>query len=127
MLKVVADYIASNIKEQALIFSENLFINFYPEQPNLIVSVIDLGGYPPDLYAPTREKVIEIKFRAPTHDEGSKLGNEILTLFHSKENYNLDGLRVMHSYARTDVNYLYADSNENEEFSMELVFLIVQK
>lgn len=99
-------------------------MNFYPDTPRTIVSVIDNGGYPPDLYTPTREKVVEIKLRAPTHIEGSALGNEILDLFHSKENYYLDGLRVMHSYGRTDINYLYTDSNENEEFSMELGFLI---
>lgn len=124
MIKKVTDYIASHVKSEILTFGDNLFINFYPEQPDLIVSVIDLGGYPPDLYAPTREKVIELKYRASTHDKGATLGNELLNLFHSKENYNLDGMRILHSYARTDANYLYTDSNENEEFSIELVFLI---
>lgn len=127
MHKKIVDYMSANIKTELLTFGENLFINYYPDKPDLIVSVIDLGGYPPDLYTPTREKVVEIKFRAPSHTLGSELGNEILELFHSKENYQLDGLRILHSYARTDVNYLYTDTNEREEFVLELVFLIERK
>ncbi|MBS4207445.1 minor capsid protein [Bacillus sp. FJAT-50079] len=124
LLDNVKDYISENVKAENLTFGENLFINFYPDEPDLIVSVIDLGGYPPDLYAPTREKVVEIKFRTSTYEEGSVLGNEIMELFHSKENYHLGEIRVLHSYARTDVNYLYKDKNENEELVLELVFLI---
>lgn len=124
LLKKVADYITDNIETVDLTFGENLYINAYPDTPDLIVSVIDLGGYPPNLYFPTREKVVEIKFRASNHSEGSTLGDEILDLFHSKENYNLDSLKILHSYGRTDMNYLYTDSNQRDEFSIELVFLI---
>jgi len=123
MLKKIVDYLEQEIKENDLTFGENLFINFYPDNPDEIVSVVDLGGYPPSLYTPIREKVIEIKFRTLTWLDGDKLGNEIMDLFHSKENYQLDDLYVLHSFARTDVSYLYRDNNDREEFTVELVFM----
>lgn len=120
----IANHLAANIESEKLESGKNLFINFYPDDPDMVVSVIDLGGHPPALYVPIREKVIEIKFRALDSSQGETLGTEIMNLLHDKENYYLEGLRVLHSYARTDSNYLYADSKSRDEFSMELVFLI---
>ncbi|WP_416147895.1 minor capsid protein [Salipaludibacillus sp. HK11] len=124
LLEGVRDFLSANIKEINLTFGENLFINFYPDDPKTIVSVIDLGGAPPSLYFPTREKVVEIKFRAVDQSDGYKLGSEIFDLIHSKENYYFGDLRVLHSLARTDVNYLFQDKNDRSEFSIEIVFLI---
>lgn len=124
LINLVKNYIEQNVSAISLTFGENLFINYYPDNPDTIVSVIDLGGYPPALYTPTREKIVEIKLRANSHVEGYELGNEILNLFHDKENYLMEEKRILHSYARTDVSYLYKDKDEREEFSLELVFLI---
>lgn len=124
MLELVANYLLSNIESIELEAGSNLFINTYPDNPDTIISVIDLGGYPPALYVKTREKVVEIKYRASTSQLGRALGDELIDIFHDKENYYLDGKRILHSYARTDSNYLYTDSSNRDEFTVELVFLI---
>lgn len=124
LIELIKDYIKHNIKSIDLEFGDNLFINFYPDEPDTIVSVIDMGGYPPPLYYKTREKVIEFKFRAKEYTEASKIGNELFNLFHDKENYYLEDKRILHSYARTEVSYLYNDSNNRQEFSLEVVFLM---
>lgn len=121
MLEAIKDLIAI---ELGLIFGQNLFINYYPDTPNTLVSIIDSGGFPPKLYEPTREKVVGIKIRSSNYQEGSVIGEKIFNLFHGKENYNLGNKRVLHSYAFTELSYLYADSRERDEFSFELAFLI---
>ena len=127
LIELVKNHIEQNIKSINLLFGDNLFINTYPDKSDTIVSLIDMGGYPPPVYTPTREKIIEFKFRASNYIAGKKLGNELFNLFHDKENYYINENRIMHSYARTDVSYLYKDQNEREEFSLEVVFLIENK
>lgn len=105
-------------------FGDNLFVNFYPDNPDDILSVLDNGGFPPRLYVPVREKIIEFKFRTNTLQKGYEIGEELIKLFHDKENYYLNSKRILHSYARTDSTYLYKDKNERHEFSLEVVFLI---
>lgn len=124
MLELVTNHLLSNIESIELEAGSNLFINTYPDNPDTIISVIDLGGYPPALYVKTREKVVEIKYRASSSQLGRALGDELIDIFHDKENYYLDGKRILHSYARTDSNYLYTDSSNRDEFTVELVFLI---
>lgn len=118
----VKDFLEKHLNE--LTFGENLFINFYPDNPNTIVSIIDGGGKPPDRYIPKIEKVIEIKLRAKDYHDGVYLGNRILSLFHSRENYMMGTQKVFHSYTMTDLSYLYTDDQNRPEFSFELVFLI---
>jgi hypothetical protein len=120
MLRAIIDLIANELGFKP---SENLFRNAYPDSPDTIISVIDSGGFPPKLYETTREKVVGIKIRAGSYDEGSALGEQIFKLFHDKENYEIENKKILHSYAYTDVSYLYSDSKEREEFSIELVFL----
>ncbi|WP_286231316.1 minor capsid protein [Neobacillus mesonae] len=120
MLLAIVDLIAEKL---GFIPSENLFINAYPDSPDTIISVIDNGGFPPKLYEPTREKVVDIKIRAGNYDEGQALGEQVFKLFHDKENYELNNKKILHSRAYTDVSYLFSDSKEREEFSIELVFL----
>lgn len=120
LLDAVANHIETNITE--LVDNNNLFKNYYPDSPDKIVSVIDLGGLKPSKYANTREKKIEIKFRAKRYPEGVALGNKIFELFHSKENYALGDFYITSSYGETEVSYLYADKENRKEFSLELVF-----
>jgi hypothetical protein len=124
LIELVKDCVEQNINATNLVFGNNLFINYYPDNPDTIVSVIDGGGYPPALYTPTREKIIEFKFRTDSIIDGDELGNELLNLFHDKENYYLNKKRILHSYARTDANYLYKDDDERLEYTLEVVFLI---
>lgn len=111
-------------KELGFIFGENLFLNHYPDSPDTIVSVIGNRGFPPSLYVPTRERIVEIKIRAKTFLEGMDIGERILNLFHDKENYMLGENIVLHSYAFTDVSFLYTDNQDRNEFSFELAILI---
>lgn len=122
MLNAIAQMIENNIVE--LVDNENLFKNYYPDEPNNIASVIALGGFPPDKYHITRELTFEVKLRSETYNTGNDLGNQILNLFHSKENYSLGSFFVLHSYALTELSYLYSDSKNRDEFSLELSFLI---
>jgi hypothetical protein len=122
MFEAIVQHIANNIP--SLVISENLFANYYPDEPNNIVSVISLGGFPPSKYDGTREPIFEIKLRNERYIDGNDLANQIMNLFHSKENYLVGSFFVLHSYAMTEVNYLYNDSNNRREFSLELAFLI---
>lgn len=119
LLHRVIDYIESNIN---LLNDTNLFGNHYPDAPDTIVSVIDLGGLPPSKYSVTRDKKIEIKLRSKGYAEGVELLNKIFNLFHSKENYSLGDFFITSSYASTDLTYLYQDLKNRREFSLELVF-----
>ncbi|MCR1833133.1 minor capsid protein [Oceanobacillus caeni] len=100
--------------------------NLYPDDPDNIVAVIDLGGLPPNNYAATRDKKIEIKFRTKGYQEGIKLGEEIFNLFNDKQNYRLGDYYITTSYASTDVSYLYQDSKNRREFSLELAFQYIK-
>ena len=119
LLNSVIDFIELNIPS---LNQSNLFGNYYPDTPDTIVSVIDLGGLPPSKYATTRDKKIEIKLRSNSYSESVELGNKIFELFHSKENYTLGDFFITTSYADTDLAYLYQDSKNRREFSLELVF-----
>ncbi|WP_339227841.1 minor capsid protein [Oceanobacillus sp. FSL K6-2867] len=120
LLNSVIDFIELNILS---LNETNLFGNHYPKSmTDTIVSVIDLGGLPPSKYSVTREKKIEIKLRSKGYAEGIELGNKIFNLFHSKENYSLGDFFITSSYASTDLTYLYQDSKNRREFSLELVF-----
>ena len=121
LLDEIALYIEQNI--HSLIDNETLFKNHYPDSPDMIVSVIDSGGFPPNLYTPTREKTFEIKIRSSNYDEGVILGEQIMSLFHSKNNYLLGGFFIYLSRSYSDLSYLYADSKNRDEFSLELAFL----
>src|SRR4051794_10563654 len=103
---------------------DNLFANYYPDDPNNIVSVIALGGSPPPKYNTNRELTFEIKIRNDTYNDGNDIGNQIMDIFHSKENYSLGSIFILHSYATTDISYLYADSKNRDEFSLEMAFII---
>lgn len=121
MLDALIQYLSQNV---GLVYGSDLFKNFYPDDPDKIVSIIDRGGFRPSLYDSTREKIIEVKIRSKEYEVGQSLGEQIMSLFHSKENYLIDNINVYQSYALTDVSYLYADSKERDEFSFELAFLI---
>lgn len=127
LIELVKDYVTDNIESIDLEFGDNLFINHYPDEPDLILTLIDLGGYPPLQYYRTREKIIEFKFRANNYIQGKKIGNELFNLLHDKENYYINGKRIMHSHARTEVSYLYNDNNNRQEFSLEIVFFVENK
>jgi hypothetical protein len=118
--------ICTNIEENitSLTKNENLFYNYYPDSPDFLLSVIDSGGSPPNLYTPIREKSIEFKFRSNTYQEGIDLGKQIIDLYHSFENYQLGSFFIYRSYALTDINYLYSDSKERDEFSLDIAFEI---
>ncbi|WP_373892771.1 minor capsid protein [Virgibacillus sp. CBA3643] len=121
LLDDVSKYIETNVTE--LVEVENLFKNYYPDDPDMVVSVIDLGGLPPNKYRPTREKKIEVKYRTKRYPEGIELGNQIFNLFHAFENYQMGDFYILASYADTEVSYLYEDSKNRKEFSIELVFM----
>lgn len=123
ILLEVINHIESNLNG----FNErNLLANLYPDDPDNIVAVIDLGGLPPNNYAATRDKKIEIKFRTKGYQEGIKLGEEIFNLFNDKQNYRLGDYYITTSYASTDVSYLYQDSKNRREFSLELAFQYIK-
>lgn len=122
MIYELMEYVSQNL---GLVPSENLFINHYPDSPDKIVTIMD-GHGTVDLYAPTRTKIVEIKIRTQEHSEGSSLGEEILYLFHDKENYNIGNQKIFHSYALSDVSYLYADSKGRDEFTFELSFFMLK-
>lgn len=130
MIKEVIEYISFHVftLESDELFpldaGENLFANYYPDTPDVIVSVIDAGGSPPQKYSPIREKIFEIKFRCNNHSDGVGFGNQILDMFHNKENYQLGSFFILSSSALTDVTYLYADSNKRDEFTFNISFLI---
>jgi hypothetical protein len=106
-----------------LVFGETIFINYYPDSPDKIVSIID-GRGTHAIYTPTKEKIVEIKVRANNYLEGSTLGEDIINLLHDKENFYLGENKILHSYALSDCSYLYADSKNRDEFTFELAFLI---
>jgi hypothetical protein len=120
MLSELKDYISQQL---GLVFCENLFINHYPDSPDKIVTIMD-GRGTHAIYTPTKTKIVEFKIRANNHLEGSSLGEEIINLFHDKENFLLGDKKILHSYALSDCSYLYADSKNRDEFSFELAFLI---
>jgi hypothetical protein len=100
----------------------NLFKNYYPENPNEIVSVIDSGGFPPNKYSPIREKNFEIKIRSLNYHDGLEVGNQIMKLFHSKNNYVLGDFFIYQSYLNSELTYLYSDKQNRDEFSLEIAF-----
>jgi hypothetical protein len=120
MLHNLMEYISQHL---GLVFGENLFINHYPDSPDKIVTIMD-GHGTHAIYTSTKTKIIEFKLRANNHTEGSSLGEDIINLFHDKENFYLGDKRILHSYALSDVSYLYADSKKRDEFTFELAFLI---
>ncbi|UNC92711.1 minor capsid protein [Candidatus Contubernalis alkaliaceticus] len=122
MIDDITQKIESEIAE--LTENVNLFKNYYPDDPDTIVSVIASGGFPPDRYDVTREPTIEIKIRASDYNEGMSLGNQIYDLFHSRENYQLGSFFILSSYAYSDLSYLYSDKQNRDEFSLELAFLV---
>ncbi|WP_163581111.1 minor capsid protein [Gracilibacillus saliphilus] len=121
LIEVVADKIATEIS--GLVVGDNLYLNFYPDDPDNIVSIIDLGGNPPNKYTPIREKAIEIKWRNQNYSYGFEQGNQIFKLFHAFENYQLGDFFILSSYANTEVSYLYQDSTNRKEFTFTLVFM----
>ncbi|AIF45432.1 minor capsid protein [Virgibacillus sp. SK37] len=120
LLDVISKEVEVNIID--LVDNKNLFKNYYPDNPNNIVSIIDGGGYPPNRYSPIREKTIEFKIRSQRYPDGVELGNKIFNLFHSKEKYSLGDFFITASYVSSELTYLYADSQNRKEFSLELVF-----
>lgn len=120
MLNELMEYISN---ELSLVLGENLFINHYPDSPDKIVTIMD-GHGTHTIYTPTKTKIVEFKIRSTNHQEGSSLGEEIINLFHDIENYLLGDEKILHSYALSDCNYLYADSKGRDEFTFELAFLI---
>jgi hypothetical protein len=122
MLEDIGNYIETNIP--ALVQGNNLFLNHYPDEPDEIVTVIASGGYPPDKYMSIRELKFEIKIRSKNYSGGWNIGNQIMELFHGKERYVLGAYHVLGSTAESEVTYLYADSKERDEFTLDLSFLI---
>jgi hypothetical protein len=122
LLNDLINYVSQQL---GLVFGENLFLNYYPDSPDKIVAIMD-GHGTLDIYTPTKTKIVEFKIRANTHSEGSSLGEEIINLFHDKENFLLGETKILHSYALSDCSYLYADSKERDEFTFELAFLILK-
>lgn len=120
LLDAVYEYLKDELDEE-------IFVNHYPDKPDTIVSVIDLGGFPPDKYAITRKKKVEIKFRSNKYPDGVTLGNHIYDVFHAFENYSMGDFFIYSSYADTEVNYLYEDKKERKEFSLELAFQYIKK
>lgn len=120
MLYELATYVSTQL---GLVGGENLFINSYPNSPDKIVTIMD-GHGSHAIYTPTKTKIVEFKIRANNHLEGSSLGEDIINLFHDKENFLLGDKKILHSYALSDCSYLYADSKERDEFTFELAFLI---
>jgi hypothetical protein len=102
--------------------AENLFANTYPDSPDTIVSVIDLGGLPPELYSPIRQKTYEFKIRTPKYVDGEELGTKIMDLYHAKNNYQIGSFFILSSYCFTELNYLYEDSKNRKEFSLSIIF-----
>lgn len=121
LLAKVVNYI-----ETELNFSkeELLFEAYYPDEPDKVVSVFPSLGDPPETYSTRRTKHIEIKVRANLYDEGDSLCEQVFNLFHSKENFYIDDVFVLHSYALTEMDYLYADEKGRHEFSFELAFYL---
>jgi hypothetical protein len=120
MLDDLMNYICQQL---GLVFGEDIFINSYPDSPDKIVSIMD-GHGTHTIYTPTMEKIVEFKIRASDHITGYSLGEQIINLFHDKENFFLGDQKILHSYAVSDCSYLYADSKERDEFTFELAFLI---
>lgn len=121
LLDEIAKHIDSNVT--SLTMNENLFGNHYPDSPDTLVSVIDLGGFPPNRYTTQiREKTYEIKIRSLNYADGVDLGQKIMNLFHSKENFQLGSFFILGSRAYTELSYLYSDSKDRDEFSIELAF-----
>jgi hypothetical protein len=120
MLNELMEYVSQNL---GLAFGDNLFINSYPDSPDKIVTIMD-GHGTHAIYSPTKTKIVEFKIRSTNYQEGSSLGEEIINLFHDKENFLLGDKKILHSYAVSDCSYLYADSKERDEFAFELAFLI---
>ncbi|WP_214480967.1 minor capsid protein [Bacillus sp. SM2101] len=118
------DAIVGHIESNNIVDSNKLFVNYYPDEPDEIASVIASGGFPPKLYEPTRELTLEIKVRSTNYNDGMNICNNIFNLFHDKENYQLDSFFILRSYAYTEISYLYADSENRDEFSLDLAFLI---
>lgn len=121
LLEEIAKHIEANIISLAM--NQNLFGNYYPDSPDSIVSIIDSGGLPPDIYSTQiREKIIEIKIRSSNYADGVDIGQKVMNLFHSKENYALGDFFILGSRAYTELSYLYEDSKNRKEFSVELAF-----
>lgn len=122
MIQEIVHHIASNIP--SLTIGQNLYANTYPDNPENILSVIPNGGFPPNRYLPTRELLFEIKIRNTDYLDGEAIGNQIMNLFHAKENYSLGGFFVLESYCFSELSYLFTDSKEREEFAIEIAFII---
>ncbi|MBU9714418.1 minor capsid protein [Evansella tamaricis] len=122
LLDQIAKYIDDNIP--SLTEGNNLWKNHYPDAPDTIVSVIHSGGYPPSQYSPTRELTFEIKIRSMDYNDGVEYGNQIMDIFHDKENYRLGNFFILGSNAYSELSYLYQDDNRRDQFSLELAFLI---
>lgn len=125
MIQEIVQHISTHIP--TLIIGKTLFANRYPDGDkiaNNIVAVIPNGGFSPNRYLPTRDLIYEIKIRNTDYLNGETIGNQIMNLFHAKENYSLDGFFVLESYCYSELSYLYTDAKNREEFSLEIVFKI---
>ena len=121
LLSKIVDFVEAQL---SLNKAETLWMNGYPDNPDTLVAIFDAGGSRPETYSSRREKHFEIKVRSNTYDEGNSLCEQVMNLFHSKENFYIDDIYVLHSYALTEITYLYADSKERDEFSFELAFYL---
>lgn len=116
--------ICANVEQNitSLTQTKNLFANSYPDSPDTLVSVIDAGGFPPNLYSPTRQRAYEFKIRSSNYVDGEQLGNQIMDLFHGKDGYQIGSFFILGSWAYTEVNYLYQDGKNRYEFSLNIAF-----
>lgn len=120
---VIIEALTLDLEKHFPKFNEsNLLVNRYPDTPDNIVSLIDLGGVPVSRYAPNRAKKIEVKYRHVNYKDGIKLGNQIYNLYHSKIKYDMGDFFIVQSYSDSEVSYLYQDKKDRFEFSLELVF-----
>lgn len=124
MLNTLVDYVELNFP--SLIEGDNLFYNYYPDNPDDIVSIIANSGFTPHRYNDTRELIFEFKLRNKDYELGMDLGNQIFNLFHSKENYVLGDFFIFESYCLTEISYLYSDLEERDQFSFEIVFITIK-
>lgn len=113
----LADYMKANG------FTDKITKGRAPPTPDVVITLYDTGGFPPDVDAPISNPTVTIQTRGD-YETANTLAWRAMNLFNRKSMYTLTTIYVKKSFALTPPLRVGLDEEKRDIFNVNLSFSI---